>query len=97
MTAIGAVVFDLDGTLVDSRLDIERAVSATLRAHGRPELELETVLGFVGDGSPRLIARVFGLPPSSPELAPYLQSAYSNPSFLSARSTLPVTHQPQRE
>jgi phosphoglycolate phosphatase len=74
MTAIGAVVFDLDGTLVDSRLDIARAVSATLRAHGRQELELERVLGFVGDGSPRLIARVFGLPPSSPELAPYLQS-----------------------
>jgi phosphoglycolate phosphatase len=73
MTVRG-VVFDLDGTLVDSRLDIARAVGATLRAHGREELELERVLGFVGDGSPRLIARVFGVDPSSPELAGYLRT-----------------------
>ena len=74
MTAIGAVVFDLDGTLVDSRLDIARAVGATLRAYGRPELELEKVVGFVGDGSPLLVARVFDLPLDSPELGPYLQT-----------------------
>jgi phosphoglycolate phosphatase len=74
MTAIGAVIFDLDGTLVDSRRDIAAAVSATLRAYGRPELELEKVLGFVGDGSPRLVARVFDLPLGSPELGPYLEA-----------------------
>jgi len=74
VTAIGAVVFDLDGTLVDSRLDIARAVGATLRAYGRPELEPPKVFGLVGDGSPRLVARVFDLPPGSPELGPYLQT-----------------------
>ncbi len=72
MGTIGAVVFDLDGTLVDSRLDIARAVSASLRAHGRPELELNRVLGFVGDGSPRLIARAFGVELGTPDLAKYL-------------------------
>ncbi|HXQ67987.1 MAG TPA: phosphoglycolate phosphatase [Alphaproteobacteria bacterium] len=56
---MSAVVFDLDGTLVDSAPDIRRALNRTLAAAGRRELALEAVKLMVGDGAKRLIARGF--------------------------------------
>jgi phosphoglycolate phosphatase len=56
-----ALVFDLDGTLVDSRRDIAVALNRTLRAAGERELPLSEVLAMVGDGSRALVARAFGL------------------------------------
>ena len=54
------VIFDLDGTLIDSKLDLAHAVNAT-RAHmGMPPLENETVYSYVGNGAPVLIRRVLG-------------------------------------
>lgn len=53
--APGAVVFDLDGTLVDSRGDIVRACNAMLSALGRRTLPDETIASFVGDGAPHLV------------------------------------------
>jgi phosphoglycolate phosphatase len=70
--SIAGVVFDLDGTLVDSRGDIVQAANATLRAHGRAELPFSTITGFVGDGSRMLVARLFGIDPGRPEVADYL-------------------------
>ncbi|HEY2121748.1 MAG TPA: HAD-IA family hydrolase [Candidatus Acidoferrum sp.] len=57
---ICAFIFDLDGTLIDSKLDIVNSVNAMLRKTGRSELPVETISGFVGHGAPQLIASVLG-------------------------------------
>ncbi len=51
------LIFDLDGTLVDSREDIQTAVNLTRSHYGMPPLPLDTVSGFVGDGTRKLIER----------------------------------------
>ena len=53
-----AVIFDLDGTLVDSVPDIHAAVAAFLTERGHAPLDLATVTGFVGNGVPVLLERV---------------------------------------
>ena len=54
---IRAIVFDLDGTLIDSRRDIAASANHALAAHGFPELSLEEIEGYVGDGARALLAR----------------------------------------
>jgi len=56
------VIFDLDGTLIDSRLDLIHSVNATLRHFDRPELPGEVVASYVGDGAPMLVRRSLGDP-----------------------------------
>lgn len=51
------VIFDLDGTLVDSRGDIVAACNHALASAGRPQLPAATIEGFVGDGGEKLIER----------------------------------------
>lgn len=58
--SIRLLVFDLDGTLIDSRLDLIHSVNATLRHLGRPELDGELVASYVGDGAPALVRRALG-------------------------------------
>jgi len=54
------LIFDLDGTLIDSRLDLANSVNAT-RAHlGMPPLDNETVYSYVGNGVAVLIKRSLG-------------------------------------
>jgi 2-phosphoglycolate phosphatase len=55
-------VFDLDGTLVDSRADIVSAVAFALAEHGAPARSAEEIASFVGDGARLLVARALGLP-----------------------------------
>jgi phosphoglycolate phosphatase len=57
---IRAYVFDLDGTLIDSKMDIVNSVNAMLRSTARPEQALETVASYVGHGARRLIACALG-------------------------------------
>lgn len=52
------VIFDLDGTLVDSVADLQVAVARALEEEGEPPLELATIRAFIGNGAPRLIKRV---------------------------------------
>lgn len=52
------IIWDLDGTLVDSRTDIATAANGALRVIGRPELALATVASYVGDGIGTLIERL---------------------------------------
>jgi len=78
------LIFDLDGTLVDSREDLAQAVNAT-RAHmGMEPLALATVSSYVGNGAPVLIRRVLGeqAPESAVEEAlEYFLEFYSDHSL----------------
>jgi len=58
--SIKLVIFDLDGTLIDSRLDLVHSVNAALRHIGRPELADDVIASYVGDGAPLLIQRALG-------------------------------------
>jgi phosphoglycolate phosphatase len=54
-------VFDLDGTLIDSVLDIAAATNHTLAQHGQRERSIDEIRGFVGDGARSLLARAAGV------------------------------------
>jgi phosphoglycolate phosphatase len=57
---IHLLIFDLDGTLIDSRLDLANAVNAARRHMGREPLPNERVYTYVGNGAPILIRRAMG-------------------------------------
>lgn len=56
----GAFIFDLDGTLVDSGLDIALSANFTRVHFGQPELPVDTVKSYVGDGVAVLLQRALG-------------------------------------
>lgn len=58
--SIKLVIFDLDGTLIDSRLDLVHSVNAALRHIGRSALPEDVIASYVGDGAPILIQRALG-------------------------------------
>ena len=60
--AIKLVIFDLDGTLIDSRLDLIHSVNAMLRHLHRPELPGDVIASYVGDGVSMLVRRALGDP-----------------------------------
>lgn len=57
MKKVRLLLFDLDGTLVDSRLDIANGVNFTLKKLGIPALDNEKIYSFVGDGAWELMER----------------------------------------
>ncbi|MBV9670147.1 MAG: HAD-IA family hydrolase, partial [Acidobacteriales bacterium] len=56
------LIFDLDGTLIDSRQDLVNSVNAMLRYVHRPELPDEIIASYIGDGAPMLVRRALGDP-----------------------------------
>jgi 2-phosphoglycolate phosphatase len=62
------IVFDLDGTLIDSRLDIASSANHALAAHGFETLSVVEISNYVGDGARWLLARAARLEPNQPEL-----------------------------
>ena len=62
------VVFDLDGTLIDSRLDIASSANHALAAHGFEPLSVGEISNYVGDGARWLLARAARLDPNAPAL-----------------------------
>ncbi len=66
---IRLVIFDLDGTLVDSAADLRLSVNATLHHMGRRPLDEETIYSYVGKGAPLLIRRALGEGTSDEEAA----------------------------
>jgi phosphoglycolate phosphatase len=57
---VEAFIFDLDGTLIDSKLDLVNSVNAMLHEIGRAELPVDTVASYIGHGAPRLVASALG-------------------------------------
>jgi phosphoglycolate phosphatase len=60
--SIRLLVFDLDGTLIDSVADLCAAVNATLGHFGRPPVPNPVIAGYVGDGASLLVRRALGDP-----------------------------------
>jgi phosphoglycolate phosphatase len=64
------IVFDLDGTLIDSAQDISDSVSEMIESYGAPPIALSEVVDMVGDGAPALVRRALrnaGINPSPDE------------------------------
>lgn len=59
------LIFDLDGTLIDSQLDLANSVNAARAQMGLPALSLELIQSYVGNGAPVLIRRAMG--PDAPD------------------------------
>lgn len=66
--SVRGLVFDLDGTLIDSKMDLVNGVNATLRELKREALPTDLVASYVGSGAPVLIRRALGGNPSEEEL-----------------------------
>jgi phosphoglycolate phosphatase len=54
------IIFDLDGTLIDSKLDLATSVNEMLTVQRRPPLPNETIYGYIGKGVRHLIERSLG-------------------------------------
>ena len=59
-TSVELLIFDLDGTLIESKWDIAKSVNLTLAELGLPERPLEEIFGFVGDGVKKLLRLAVG-------------------------------------
>lgn len=57
---VDLMIFDLDGTLIESKWDIAHSVNFTLAELGLPERPIEEIFGFVGDGVKRLLRLAVG-------------------------------------
>jgi phosphoglycolate phosphatase len=62
------LVFDLDGTLVDSKVDLANAVNVAIESFDLPPLPNPVIYSYVGDGASALILRA--LPPEKADLLP---------------------------
>jgi phosphoglycolate phosphatase len=74
-----AIIWDLDGTLVDSAPDLADALSTLLREHGYPGLAEDQVRCMIGNGVAKLIARGFA---TAGETVTRQQLQYLVPRFL---------------
>ena len=57
---VRVLIFDLDGTLIDSGADLALSVNATLKETGRAPLRNDQIFGYVGQGAARLIQQALG-------------------------------------
>lgn len=94
MRPFDLVIFDLDGTLVDSAPDIASALNLTLADAGLPVLPVADVIGFVGDGATKLIERALtaiaaapggAAPPAATALLPRFLATYRAHSCVASR------------
>ena len=59
-TSVELLIFDLDGTLIESKWDIAASVNFTLAELGLPQRPIEEIFGFVGDGVKQLLRLSIG-------------------------------------
>ena len=60
LSSVRALIFDLDGTLIDSKQDLIHSVNAMLLELGCKQLAASTISGYIGHGAPQLVARALG-------------------------------------
>ena len=85
-----AVIFDLDGTLIDSAPEVCEALNGVLFEEGRRKLSLEEVVSMIGDGAPKLIERAYeatGMSVSSNKKERAIESFLANYELNSPRFT----------
>jgi phosphoglycolate phosphatase len=70
------LVFDLDGTLIDSAQDLCNSVNATLHQFGHPSLKDEEIASFIGDGAMMLVRRAFTHAYGAPVEESFLEFAH---------------------
>jgi phosphoglycolate phosphatase len=66
---VRVLIFDLDGTLIDSKLDLAHSVNAMLAHMGREAHVHQTIFSFIGDGAAMLVRRALGEGASETEVA----------------------------
>jgi len=71
--SIELLIFDLDGTLIDSKQDLAHAVNAARRHMGLQPIQDELVYSYVGNGAPTLMRRVMGPEASEEEVKTALE------------------------
>jgi phosphoglycolate phosphatase len=102
------LVFDLDGTLIDSGIDLCNSVNATLVHFGKPELPEAVIASYIGDGASLLVRRAFGDPEGDAQDEEYVNEAltfflnyyrihkldytYLYPGVLESLETIRTTH-----
>jgi phosphoglycolate phosphatase len=69
------VVFDLDGTLIDSQIDLSNSVNAMLVHLGKPELPHAVIAGYIGNGVNVLVRRALGDPEGDIHDEAYVEDA----------------------
>lgn len=85
---IRAVLFDLDGTLIDSAPDLGAAADAMRTARGMPSLPLEMYRPMAGAGARGMLGVAFGLTPEAPEFATLREEFFCNYEARMTRSTI---------
>lgn len=70
MRGVRAVLFDLDGTLIDSAPDLAGAANDLRAVHGMPELPFEDLRPMVGAGARGMVGAAFGVAPGEPRFEP---------------------------
>lgn len=66
-SSVRVLIFDLDGTLIDSKLDLANSINAMLQHMGRAQLSNEKIYSLVGNGAPVLVRRALGEGATDPE------------------------------
>ncbi|MBI1824494.1 MAG: HAD-IA family hydrolase [Nitrospirae bacterium] len=72
MKEFDLLIFDLDGTLLDTKGDLALAVNLCLKELGFPEREVETIYSYIGDGVRKLLGKAIGIE-SGPEFENAIQ------------------------
>lgn len=86
-------IFDLDGTLLDSRADLAASVNAMRAGYGLPPLDLDTVTGYVGNGLRKLVLRSLQGHPADTDEAIAHCSAYYGEHLHDASALYPGVHE----
>ncbi|MGD0798991.1 MAG: HAD hydrolase-like protein [Acidobacteriaceae bacterium] len=72
------LVFDLDGTLIDSRIDLSNSINAMLSHLGKPELPHAVIASYIGDGAAMLVRRALGDPEGDVHDQQYVEAALTH-------------------